>query len=69
MLEQQNAALRANAAKVGGGGGGGSGVTGGGGVTKAKLQEASQLLGEKVISADDFAAIKAKYLQDQMGLA
>ena len=69
MLEQQNAALRANAAKVGGGGGGGGGVMGGGGVTKAKLQEASQLLGEKVISADDFAAIKAKYLQDQMGLA
>ena len=31
MLEQQNAALRANAAKVGGGGGGGGGVMGGGG--------------------------------------
>ena len=70
LLEQQNAVLRAAKSGGGGGGGGGGGVGGGGvGVTKEKLQDASQLLADRVITAEDFAAIKAKYLHDQMGLA
>ena len=38
-------------------------------VTKQKLQEAQQMLEEKLLTADDFAAIKQKYMQENFGVS
>ena len=37
-------------------------------MTKEKYMEANQLLREQMITEADFAAIKAKYMQDSFGI-
>lgn len=63
MLEQQNALLRGGN-RGGGKGGGGGGV----GITKEKYMEANQLLSEGMLTDQDFATIKAKYMLDSYGI-
>jgi len=38
-------------------------------VTKQKLQEAQQMLEEKLLTSNDFAAIKQKYMQENFGVS
>ena len=65
-LEQQNAMLRGKVAE--GRAATGSPNPGASGVTKEKLAEAQQLLKAGMINDEDFAAIKAKFMQDSFGV-
>ena len=68
MLEQQNALLRSGQGGGRGGASSKSGAAAGVAITKEKYMEANQLLREEMITEGDFAAIKAKYMQDSFGI-
>ena len=63
MLEQQNALLRAKLSKMG------DTEVAIPKVTKEKLEQAKEMMEKDMITSADFAAIKAKWMQDEFGVA